>query len=247
MGRKVLKIKFQENGYIMPFSDSHIGNLNHNKLMYKYFLGWLYENKKYFVYTGGDMIECASKNSVGLEEQIMDVDDQIEQVIKDLYPIAEEGRLIGMIRGNHENRARKFAGVDVTKHMARELNTKYLGIAFNMDIKAGKKTYTVYATHGNSRATTKPGKLNACYKLKDIYDVDLYCMSHLHELDASKLTIYRHYRGKVLPFIKHFLLTGHYLGYLDSYGEEKCYAPPGAIGSAKIKFHSEFNRISIKI
>ena len=245
--------KSEDSGKMMAIGDPHIGNRYHDKKMYGLFMKWLYENKDYQVITMGDLIECANKNSVGLMDQVMTVDDQIDQIIEDFGPIADEGRMIGMLIGNHEKRALKQAGIDVTHRIARELKVRDLGVGALLYLQVKKddakrgQNYVVYAKHGTSAASTPGGKLNAIFRMRDVVKADLYLHGHVHALDQHKQEVYRVDRGNLILDKKHYVLTGSYLTYWGSYGEEKGYPPSGTSGSPKIKFHANMNRISVSL
>lgn len=245
--------KSEDSGKLMAIGDSHIGNRHHDKIMYERFMKWLHLNPEYKIITMGDMIECANKNSVGLMDQVMSIDDQIDQIIEDFGPFADEGRLIGMLIGNHEKRALKDAGIDVTHRIARELKVRDLGVGALLYLQVKKddakrgQNYVVYAKHGTSGASTDAGKLRAITKMRDVVIADLYLHGHVHALDHHKKDIYRVDRGNLVLDRRHFVLTGSYLTYWGSYGEEKGYPPSGTSGSPKIKFHANMNRISVSL
>ena len=245
--------KEEDSSKLLAIGDSHIGNRHHDDNMYEKFIKWLNVNKDYKVITMGDLIECANKNSVGLMDQIMSVDDQIDQIIEDFGPIVDEGRLIGMLTGNHEKRALKQAGIDVTHRISRELKVKDLGVGALLYLQVKKddakrgQNYVVYAKHGTSGASTIGGKLNAVYRMRDVVTADLYLHGHVHSLAHHSREIYRVDRGNLILDKQHFVLTGSYLTYWGSYGEEKGYPPSGTSGSPKIKFHANMNRISVSL
>ena len=243
----------EDSAKMLAIGDSHIGNRYHDKLMYNRFMDWIYKNKDYQIITMGDLIECANKSSVGLMDQVMTVDDQIDQIVEDFGPIADEGRMIGMLIGNHEKRALKQAGIDVTHRISRELKVRDLGVGALLYLQVKKddakrgQNYVVYAKHGTSGASSVGGKLNAVYRMRDVVYADLYLHAHVHTLDQHKREIYRIDRGNLVSDKQHFVLTGSYLTYWGSYGEEKGYPPSGTSGSPKIKFHANMNRISVSL
>ena len=244
--------KDQDGDNLCAFSDSHKGNRYHDAENYKINLNWLYKHKEYKVITLGDLIECSTKHSVGLNDQIMSVDDQIDEIIGDFEPLAEEGRLIGMIQGNHERRALKEASVDVTKRIANQLNVPYMGVGAVLYVKVRNanmvrgQNYVVYAVHGNSSARTSGGRINAVMRMGNIVNADLYLHAHLHCLDHEVQDIHEVVRGKLRLKRKHYVITGSYLTY-GGYVEEKGYAPAGPSGSARVKFHTDEHRITVKI
>lgn len=243
-----------ENGaHLCAIGDIHLGNRYHDEKQYRINLKWLYKHKEYHIITMGDLIECSSKHTLGLPDQVMEVDDQVEQIEEDLLPFAKEGRLIGMIRGNHEVRALRHAAIDVTRSIAKYLDVHYCGIGqilyinvIGEDSRRGQN-YIVYAKHGRSNARTHGGRINAIMRMGNIVDnADLYLHAHMHDLLHEIANPYEVDRGNLRKKRKHYVVTGSYLEY-GGYAEDAGFPPTGPSGSARIKFHSDENRITVKI
>lgn len=234
-------------GELMPIGDIHKGNKGHDDFMYKKFLETLYEEKHYKVLGMGDWIECSTTStSFRLYDQVLTIDEQIDQIVEDFKPIADEGRLIGILRGNHEATAVR-EGIDPTHRIAKELGVPNFGAGIVLYVKIGNQRYHVYATHGSSSARTPGGKMNACMRLKDVVEADLYLMGHLHSLDHTTLDIFHPKRKTMELKRRHFVITGSFLKYLGTYAQAKGYPPSGTSGSPKVKFHSDMKRISVRL
>lgn len=234
-------------GEIMPIGDIHIGNKGHDSFMYKKFLKTVKEKKHYKVLGMGDWIECATtRANFRLYDQDLSIDDQIDRIVEDFKDIADEGRLIGVLRGNHEETAVK-EGMDPTHRIAKELGVRNLGAGVVLYIRAGQQRYHLYAIHGKSSARTPGGKLNACMRMRDVVKSDIYCIGHVHALDHTTLDIFNPKRKTMELERRHFVITGAYLKYLGTYAQAKGYPPSGTSGSPKIKFHADFNRISVRL
>jgi len=244
--------KSSDGADLAVISDIHLGNRFHDHKSYRKNLEWLYEHKEYKILTTGDLIECSSKHTMGLPDQIISVEDQIESIIRDLEPLAKEKRIIGMIQGNHEERAINNSGVNITRDIARYLEVANLGISsiFYIRVKeAGSRRgqhYTMYAKHGSSFARRVGGKVNAMMNMSKTAHVDLYLYAHLHDLLHEVSDIYEVDRGSLRLKRKHYVMTGGYLLH-GGYVEKKGYAPSGPSGSARIKFHTYEHRIAVKI
>lgn len=238
---------------MMVVSDVHYGNKYHDKDMFPKYMNQALKDKDMYILTNGDLIECATKRSLGLEDQVIPVMDQVEDMIKILEPFAKQGRIIGLINGNHENRAMKEASIDVSRFIANSLDVRHLGIGAILYINVRTENrrrgqyYTIYATHGFSGARTAGGKMNACMRLRDVVDADLYLHGHVHSLDHHTEEVFTIDRGNLQLKKKHYVLTGGYLKYWGSYAQGKAYPPSGTSGSPKIKFHSDMKRISVVI
>lgn len=252
---KIVTLEFEHEKAIriVPIGDIHDGHKDHDEETFDAYLADIIKNKDMYVFLMGDLIECSNRHSVGLYDQVKTVDEQIESVIKKLEPIAKEGRILGMVEGNHERRAKKHAGIDISNQIAKRLNIPYYGIGVVLHIKVRppdnkrSQVYYVYFTHGDSRARTAGGKINACMRLRDVVNVDCYCMGHVHSLEHHTESVYEPDRWNLRLKRKHFVLTGSYLKYWDSYAQSKGYSPSGSSGSPKIKLHSTFHRISVSL
>ncbi len=244
--------KGEDGAHLAAISDIHKGNRFHDEKTWVINRDWLYDHKEQYILLLGDLIECSSKHTLGLEDQVMEVDEQIDLIEKDLLPFAEEGRIIGLIIGNHEERAKKHASIDVMRTIAKYLNVPYFGAAqvlYTRVRNEGKKrgqNYVIYAKHGSSFARQAGGKINAVMRMRDIVKADLYLHAHMHDLMHEVQDVYEVDRGSMRLHRKHFVVTGGYLKY-GGYVEKKGYAPTGPSGSARIKFHSDEHRITVKI
>lgn len=236
----------------MPFYDIHYGNENHDGKAFGRFLKTAVKEQMYVI-GGGDWIEGAIYGSAGREDQIIDIDDQIDYIVGQFQPIAEEGRLFGILRGNHEQRSRRSGNVDHARRIAKDLGVNYfkggifLSISVIMNGNTRGKTYTGYAIHGKSGARTRTGKMRAVERLADVAEVDFYLHGHVHALDSSKGFKYTVKAGRIKDIVPTFILCGHYLEYLGSYAQEWGIPPSGPAGTPKIKFHGDMKRISVRI
>lgn len=195
-----------------------------------------------YVLSIGDLMETAMKDSLGVQDQSEWIEDQYLWVKEKLQPIKDDGRLIGLIEGNHEYRATKnwFRS---TRLLSKELDIPYAqGVMIvNIILKKGDKTrtYKICAAHGYGGARTKGGKLNSLMRLRDIVaDADIYVCGHLHDKIAIIVPIF----NRDVLKERLFGMTGAYLMY-GGYGEKKLYSPP-ARGSLKLKLHFDIDRVT---
>ena len=88
-------------------------------------------SRRIYVFLMGDMIEMATRESVGagVYEQEKIGQTQYEEMIEMLRPLAKARLILGLLEGNHEERVYKETGYDISKALARELKIPYLGDA----------------------------------------------------------------------------------------------------------------------
>jgi len=252
--KKKIHVEPEEKSAILyPFYDIHHGNANHDVKSFNRFIKPVIKDPNSYVIGGGDWIEGAIYGSAGREDQVVEIDDQIDYIVGKFRPIAEEGRLFGILRGNHEARSRRSGNVDHARRIAKDLEVPYFrgGIFLSITILLGNnsrgKTYTGYAIHGKSGARTPEGKMRSCKKLAEVAEVDLYLMGHVHALISAKGFKYAVKSGHIQDITPTFVLCGHYLEYIGSYAQEWGIQPSGPAGTPKIKLHGDMKRISVVI
>lgn len=251
---RIIKTKIEagkSTGKLCIVSDAHVGNILHDEKTWNRNMDWLDEHKEYQVITLGDLIECATTQHK--ENQIMTIDDQIDYIVDRFSNIAKEGRLIGMIQGNHEFRGIRDAGIDPNHQMAKRLGVEDLGegaiiyINVKRDTDRRGQNYTVYATHGASRSTTPAGRTNAVLRLEKVVDnADLHLMGHVHALKQEKISTFRCDRGNPRLIEKHFVICGHYLLY-GGYSQRGVYPPSCPSGSPRFSLHADKHEITVKL
>ena len=235
---------------IFMLADIHYGNRYHDKKLFqKYYVGdkdheGFKTNKDYHVLCIGDLMETALKESKGVQDQNEWIEDQYMWVRDMLTPVAKDGRLIGLIDGNHERRAMRN-WFRTNKMLASDLGVPYCGdsalIKVNLLKGCIKKSYTIYAHHGFGSSRTDGGKMNAAKRLALIVaDADVYVIGHLHDKFAKISPVFI----KGVAEDRLFCMTGAYLTY-GGYVEERGYSPP-ARGSLKVKLHFDINRVSAR-
>jgi UDP-2,3-diacylglucosamine pyrophosphatase LpxH len=219
-------------GYPSCLVEDIIGNLDYCR------------KKNVYLLLMGDLMEAGTRDSVGdsVFRQILDPQSQLERVVEILRPLAEAGLILGSYRGNHENRILKTTGMDAAKIICNMLHIPYLGGAMWNLLYVGGQSYKVYAMHGKS------GSRMLWTKVKAVSDIaqnvapnaHIVAMGHVHEnvvverdfMDVSPK------RKKVVQPKRFVVLTGHYLGYDDSYAQESGMGL-GRKGSPKFKLFAD--------
>ena len=225
----------EKKKFLLPFGDIHLGHANTDISMVNGYLTWAKMNNAWILLMG-DLIENNNKRSVGagVYEQTMNPDDQVEEVIDMLMPMKDQ--IIGCLTGNHEERLFKDSGLDPSRFIAKALGCPYMRYAGFIRAYVNQIPYTIYATHGGSGSSTTAGKINAVQKLALIADADVYLMGPVHDVgDFPRIQKVYDKRSKtIIDRRQHFVLTGNYITYNDSYGEMKNYIPP-KLGAPRIR------------
>ncbi len=229
--------------------DEHFGSKYFDKKEHNDWMKWIEKNDCYIIGMG-DNLETATKDSVGagIYEQDFFLDEQVEKWVEMNKKIAEQGKLMGLHRGNHEERIYKHSGLDITRMMCNMLGVKNFGVGTIHYIKVGNQSYSMYTTHGHSGARLPHTKIKACIDLSNMVDVDIYGMGHTHQLSHHVRQFYRpNKRAKTLTeTTKHFVLTGSFLTHWGSYAHEAGYEMMRK-GAVRIKLHGEKSLIKVSL
>jgi predicted phosphodiesterase len=223
--RPVNYIEYAHDGsfHLWPFSDLHFGAPEFNDSLFFETLERTWEDPEAVLILNGDLIEASTRTSVGsgVYEQKVAAQEQLEWVVDTFKPFADQGRILGVTNGNHEDRITKATGVDVTRTYAQMLGVPYFQHGGHFKLRAGDQNYHAYFTHGSSSARLPHTKIRQTLDLARFIDADLYGMGHVHELQAHTQEYRRinNRNGAVEIVPKLFVLTGHYLNYENSYAQ----------------------------
>ncbi len=141
-----------------------------------------------------------------------------------------------------------MSGVDITQLMANELKVPYFKHGGYFRFKIGKNNYHSYFTHGHSGSRLPYTKIKACLNLATFQRLDLYAIGHVHDLQHHTQE-YQYIDNKsdgVRTGDAHFIITGHYLNWKNSYAQ-KASMQPSKQGTPDIELSGLEKKIKIKI
>jgi hypothetical protein len=234
---------------LVLMGDEHAGYRYYNEDFHNEILDYCWDYATPIILMG-DHLDTAVRDSVGsgLFDQDENLQAELENFFERYKPFADEGLILGLHRGNHEERIYKNSGLDLVKIMAKGLDVPCFGWGKLHYIKVGDQGYTLYTTHGASGARLPHTKIKACLDLANVADADIYAHGHLHDLDHKTMSHYRPDLRKrtVDQSERHYLLTGCYLDYWGSYGHMKAYTP-NKKGSPKVKLHGDKKMIRVSL
>jgi len=156
--------KGKDYAQLLFFGDLHLGHPQCNLQTATEYLEWARKNGVY-VLLMGDLLECGTTTSIGdsVYHQRLNPQEQMEEMVEILTPLAKAGLIVGLHSGNHEMRIANSTSIDVSKMMANMLGVKYLNYACWSLLTVGKQHYTCYSMHGKSGAKFKHTKLKAMF------------------------------------------------------------------------------------
>jgi len=198
--------------------------------------------KRIHVILMGDLLEAGLKDSIGdsVYRQKLNPQEQLENMVKILKPLAKAGLIIGMHEGNHENRITKATGIDITKIMAKLLGVHYLGYSCWSLFSVEGIRYSLYSTHGTSGSKFKHTKLKAIMDIAAWLNSDILAMGHVHSV-ASEIIIKQRFdamRNRIVEDKQYVCLTGSYMAWDRSYAQA-ANMPITKLGSPKAKLFSD--------
>ncbi len=225
--------------HLAPLYDVHIGHKKHDAAKFKRHLTWLAETPYVLTFNGGDMIENASKLSVGagVYEQDYDPENQLVQAARQLAKV--QHKMLFALPGNHEDRT-LIMGVDVAKWLAWLLDLPYFPDFCFCTIKFAGNNFRIAAHHGSGGASTPGGQLMAARKMLPWVKADVYWTGHTHasKVDVIFQTDYDQKTGLMIDRSGLVLVSPSYIKYHSTYAAKKQY-PPGITGLHAITLHRD--------
>jgi len=246
LNKRSIDVKNGKNyAEVMFIGDVHLGSPQCDIGKFETMLNYCYKTNTP-VYLMGDLIEMATRDSVGagIYEQEFMGQNQYERMIEYLRPLARKNLLLGFLNGNHEDRVYQKTGIDVSKAMCRELGVPYLSNACWNLLRVGNQTYSIYLLHGRTGARFDGTALLALERISVSFHCDIVAMGHAHKIISSIVLMQAVKNGKVTEHKKHLFITGSYLKYDGSYAQTAG-LPISKLGSPKVKFFSDRHDINL--
>lgn len=186
-------LPYAEQIEIHPMADLHLGDNNSDYKLIVERIEHIKNTPNAYCILDGDLMDTAICSSIGdtygANLQPM---EQLKQCVKLFKPLADEGKILVVLPGNHEDRVYKSDGLDMTELMCAQLGIpeKYSPTTALLFIRFGKakshgrenvrQLYTMYVTHGSGGGRKEGGKVNRLADLASIVDADIYIHAHTH-------------------------------------------------------------------
>jgi UDP-2,3-diacylglucosamine pyrophosphatase LpxH len=241
---------------LIPMGDVHVGLKCTDLKYFRSMVSWVLSDYDRYVIGMGDYMDSIIHTDKRFDIDLLDknnntIEKQIKTVV-DLYkPLADEGRLLGMLEGNHEAKLRTHTQNKVLNQICEQLKVPNLGyesmLTLNIQCEKTKGEYTttqrygIYATHGSGGSSSRSGRVGKLERLTQIADADLYLMGHVHDCFITSDIRFRICGSKYVPYKYMCACTG---GFLQSrttdetptYLEQGNFKPL-RVGVPKIQFH----------
>jgi hypothetical protein len=253
-----INIDDKKCGYLYTIGDIHLGSPNFSKDAEKKLRGYINfieETPNARCFLMGDVFDTCTLTSKSDPFTSTMTLNQAEKYAKKLFwPIRK--KIIGGIKGNHENRLIKLARYSPVESLCENLNTPYYGtsvvLRFNLGlnknggsggVQSHRVCYYGYFHHMTGGGGTPGGKFNRVFKMASIMeDMDFYCGAHVHQLGhfIDRVGRPNRIKGTVEMVKRAFILTGGFLDYRNSYAEEAMLSPT-KLGSPRIRMDAGSN------
>jgi len=228
---------------ILELGDIHPGNLTFDQEFYESALNTAERLNNVGIFKNGDVLELNTDSSpeAAMHEQIWPNQRQQDYIVEKNRKLANDGKILcWMGGGNHDDdRSKKKIGIPKSRDIAQILDVPYAPISAYHIIDWNGFRLIIYNNHGKGRTTgTKNGTRRKLLRESLIYPLaDIICIGHTHRLEAGDLWTFEEIQHEVIidyenmcmatqpKEVPHYLITGHFLGYLKSYGQKSGYPP----------------------
>lgn len=237
-----LKLRGNQGFELSLIGDVHPGSHTFIQDFYESSLERINKRKNSAVIKKGDILELNTVDSpeAAMHEQVWTNQYQHDYIKEQNMGLAEDGKLWCIEEGNHDGgRSKKKIGIPQSRNMAEILRVPYSPISALHVIDFNKHRLILYSNHGKGRTTsTRTGTKRKLLKEHITYpEADIICIGHTHRLECDNLWINEEVNNcvkidpenmcmKVEPINPpKYLITGHFLDYLKSYGQSSGYPP----------------------
>ena len=218
------------------FADEHIGDNNCDIEKVKERIDYVATHENAYCVLNGDILDYASRSSIGdIETRQFNIMGQIEKGVELFEPIKD--KILAVTNGNHENRAYKKEGIDISKLVAMQLglDDRYSSTSAFIFLRFGGMSahehkrpvcYTIYMLHGSGGGRKEGAKAIRLADMASIVDADIFIHSHTHLPMIMKQGFFRVDlpNSTVANHTKLFVNTASCLNY-GGYGEAQSFKP----------------------
>jgi predicted phosphodiesterase len=218
-------------------ADLHLGDRHCDEKLVREQIDHIKNTDNAYLILNGDILNWASKMSVSdVYAETLSPMEQIKRYTELFEPVKD--KIIAMTQGNHEARAYRTEGVDLTQIVARQLGIeeRYSAESCVIFLRVGgyqqasrhgePVPYTIFCNHGSGGGRKEGAKAIRLADMASIVDADIYIHSHTHMPMAFRQSFYRVclHNSSVQKVDRLFVNTAAALEY-GGYGEAQEYKP----------------------
>lgn len=211
---------------LIHLTDLQVGAKNFIRKRFLDYRDWMLSVPNRFGLLGGDLIDSATVISIGSPyDNTKEPRGQVKEVVELLRPLADAGRILASVGGNHERRTRPTYG-DSGAEIAERLNIPYSSGVQLIDIHYGKHApFRISLTHGKGNPRTKGAIAQMLDRFMGQHDSQLYFMGHVHNPLVLPGWRMRRQRKRLKLEKIMGVVSSSFLSYWNSYAEESYLSP----------------------
>lgn len=250
--QNIVNLKFTPIGdciKVIPFADAHIGG-EKGTVDWDLIRGvvkYVVDHQDTYTILMGDLTDGAIHGLGSIRghpspfKALYNMGGQWSVLLKKVIePLARNGKILGLIPGDHDTWIDEDRGMDLNAFMVQSISdltgwkVPYLTDGAWLNLTVGEQYYTVYARHGDSSAKTDGGRRQVVDRQFGRINADMKLSAHQHMIDAWKTPSY----NQAVIKKGYTVMCGTFFKYEKSYAE-KWGLNPGITGVAKLKFFKD--------
>ncbi len=225
-----------ESAEIIPLADLHIGAEFDDKKFFSY-RDYILSSENTYCVILGDTLDMVTRGSIGDLYEGLRPREQRKLAVKYLQPLADAGKILLYLDGNHEARATKETDEHPGEIICSMLGipsafdpdgaVMFLSIGYTRAEGAGNRnSYVMYMLHGHTGSRMVGGKANNLEAMAKSVTADCYIAAHTHtKIAFSRRMIVTNNTKKVCVWRKQlFVSTGSFLDW-SGYAIRRGYNP----------------------
>lgn len=189
---------FPDDITIYPIADVHLGAVEHAEPEWQNFLKRVEKENAYLI-LAGDLLNNSTRGTKFANpfDEVLRPREAKRRMTEYLKPLAENGRILAVVSGNHEQRTTRDDDQDLTYDICSKLDIEHLyreNMAF-MRVSLGKRniedkpiiTYVFAVTHGSGGGIYTGAAVNRSERFGNVIEgVDCIITGHVHKGFVSK-------------------------------------------------------------
>lgn len=222
MSKPRIMLSLSEYKPLVLFGCVHIGHKDADLDMAHRYVEFARLNNAHALLLSDNFENAVPRKGHMMFDQKLDPEEQIDYGEELFKPIAKQ--IQGLVQGNHSNRTRHEAGLDMDRQLAIRLGIRqryFPNQGFTV-LRAGKQTYSIAYRHGTGFGSNTFG--NAISLMRTFPSADICAASHTHEVATSTRGFWEVRNGKRSQKTVTLINTGSMLNY-PRYADEAYYSP----------------------
>jgi predicted phosphodiesterase len=234
----------QAQHHLYALGDVHKGAKMHDRERWREWLDYLAGQPDVSLLLNGDLLNAAI---IGAKSDVYDetltVGDAKRELIEEVRPLAEQGKVDGANPGNHEDRITRAVGDCPVKDLCWMLDIPYFEASALFVYEVGDVEYRVFVRHGTGNGQSLAG----LEKGANVVDADLYITGHTHKVGvtANDVFVLNEEGTRLERRHRYFTSSGSFLA-LERYAAQRGYAPT-RLGAPRIFFDGRRRDVRVSV